>query len=146
MWTPGDYWKIEEHYQSANDADHEVKSSVKVNTTAVDSNNIAVDPLERKSSWKKMRHVIAIMLKWKEILHSHERLKISHSNASHLELCLVQTEEVAVIILCQGRYIEKDINALHNVSKLYFAIFLKRHIKCQKLVRFVIQVNAVQII
>ena len=62
-------------------------------------------------------------------------------------MCSVQTEEVAIIILCQGRYIEKDINALHNVNKLYFPIFLKRHIiKCQKFVRFVIQVNALQII
>ena len=48
-----------------NDADPEVKSSVKVNTTAADSSNIVVDALERISLWKKMRHVIAIMLKWK---------------------------------------------------------------------------------
>ena len=65
LWTPEDYWKIEEHYQKVNDADPEVKSSVKVNTTAVDSSNIVVDALERISLWKKMRHVIAIMLKWK---------------------------------------------------------------------------------
>ena len=61
LWTPEDHWEIEEHYESVNDAHPEVKSSVKVNTIAVDSNNIVVVALERISSWKKIRYVIAIM-------------------------------------------------------------------------------------
>ena len=80
LWTPEDPWEIEEHYESVSDADPEVKSTFKVNTTAVDSNSIVIDALERISSWKKMRHVATIMLKWKEILHSHERQKISNPN------------------------------------------------------------------
>ena len=114
LWTPEDRWEIEEHYESVNDADPEVKSSVKVNTTAVDSNNIVIGALERISSWKKMRHVVAIMLKWKEILHNHERQKISNRNIWYLDMCSMQTAEVAIIRLCQGRYFEKDINALRN--------------------------------
>ena len=46
LGTPEDRWEIEEHYESGNDAEPEVKSSVKVNTTEVDSNNIVVDALE----------------------------------------------------------------------------------------------------
>ena len=61
-----------------------------------------------------MRHVVAIMLKWKEILHYHERQKISNSITWYLDMCSVQTAKVAIIILCQGRYFEKDINALNN--------------------------------
>ena len=38
-----------------------------------------------------MRYVVAIMIKWKEILNSHERLKISNSNAWHLDICSVQS-------------------------------------------------------
>ena len=95
-----DSWEIEKHYESANDADPEVKSSVKVNTTAVDSNNFVLDALERISSWKKMRNVVPIMLTWKEILHSHERQKISNSNAGHLDMSSVKTAEVTIIRLC----------------------------------------------
>ena len=106
--------EIEEPYESVSDADHEVKSSVKVNNTAVDSNNIVIDALERISSWKKMRHVVAITLIWKEILHRHERQNISNSNTLYLNMCLVHTTEVAIVRLFQGRYFEKDINALRN--------------------------------
>ena len=63
FWTPEDRWQIEELYESITDADPEVKSSVKVNTAAVDSNNILINALERISSSKKIRHVVAIMLK-----------------------------------------------------------------------------------
>ena len=59
-------------------------------------------------------HVVAIMLRWKEILHSHKRQKISNSNARDLDMYSVQTAEVAIIRLCQGTYFEKDLNALHN--------------------------------
>ena len=45
--------------------------AIKVNTAAIDSNNIGVAALERISTWK-MRYVVEIMLKWKEILHNHE--------------------------------------------------------------------------
>ena len=114
LWTPENHWEIEEHYESVNDADPEVKSSVKVNTTAVYSSNIVIDAIERISSWKKMRHVVAIMLKWEEILHNHKRQKMSNSNTWYLDMCLVQTAEEAIIRLCQGRYFEKDINALCN--------------------------------
>ena len=62
------------------------------------------------SSWKKIRHVVAIMLKWKEILHRHERQKISNSNTWYSDMCSVQTAEVAIIRLFQGGYFEKDIN------------------------------------
>ena len=89
---------------------------VKVNATAVDSNNNVIDALERMSSWKKMRHVVAIMLKWKEILHSHKRQKMSNSNTWYLDTCLVQTAEEVIIRLCQGRYFEKNINALKATS------------------------------
>ena len=89
LWTPEDHWEIEEYDESVNDPDPEVKSSVKVNTTVVDSNNIVIDALERMSSWKKMRHVVPIMLKWKETLHSHKRQKISNSNTWYLDMCLV---------------------------------------------------------
>ena len=61
-----------------------------------------------------MRHVVAIMLIWKEILHHHERQDISNSNTLYLNMCLVHTTEVAIIRLFQGRYLEKDINALRN--------------------------------
>ena len=61
-----------------------------------------------------MRHVVAIMLIWKEILHHHERQDISNSNTLYLNMCLVHTTEVAIIRLFQGRYFEKDINVLRN--------------------------------
>ena len=99
-------------FESVSDADPEVKSSVKVNTTTVHSNKIVIDALERISSWKKVRKVVAMMLKWKEILHRHERQKISNSNTWYLDMCSVQTAELVIIRLCQGRYFEKDINAL----------------------------------
>ena len=54
------------------------------------------------------------MLKWKEILHRHERQKISNSNTWYLDSCSEQIAEVAVIRLCQRRYFEKDINALRS--------------------------------
>ena len=63
-WFTGPEFLWKSFQESVNDADHEIKSSVKVNTTAVDSNDIVIDELERISSWKKMTHV-AIMLKWK---------------------------------------------------------------------------------
>ena len=63
---------------------------------------------------KKIRHVVAIMLKWTEILGNHERQKRSNSNVWPLYMCSVLTAEVAFIRLCQGRYFEKDINALCN--------------------------------
>ena len=119
LWTPEDRWEIEEHYESANDADTEVKTSVKVNITAVDSNNIVLDALERISSRKKMRYIVAIMLKWREILHTHERQKISSSNAWHLDVCSVQTAEVAIVRWCLGRYFKKDINALLNGKSIF---------------------------
>ena len=59
------------------------------------------------------------MLKWKEILHCHERQKISNSNTWYLNVFSVQTAEVAIIRLCQGRYFEKDINALHNGKPIF---------------------------
>ena len=65
MWTPEDHLEIKQHYESLNDGDPEVKSCVKVNTTAVNSNKIIVYALERISLWKKMWCVVAIMLKWK---------------------------------------------------------------------------------
>ena len=46
LWTPEDRWKIEEHYEGVNDANSEVKSSVKVITIAVDSNNIVVTTID----------------------------------------------------------------------------------------------------
>ena len=61
-----------------------------------------------------MRHVVAIMLIWKEILHRHERQNISNSYTLYLNMCLVHTTEVAIIRLFQGRYFEKDINVLRN--------------------------------
>ena len=51
-----------------------------------------------------MGHVVAIMLKWKEILYSHERQKISNSNAWQIDMCSVQTGELTIIRLCQKRY------------------------------------------
>ena len=102
LWTPEDRWEIEEHYVSVNSADPEVKNSVKFNTMPVDSNKKdALDALERMSSWKKIRHVVAIMLKWKEILHRHERQKISNSNTWYSNMCSMQTAEVAIIRLFQ---------------------------------------------
>ena len=59
------------------------------------------------------------MLKWKEILHCHERQKISNSNTWYLDVFSVQTAEVAIIRLCQGRYFEKDINALQNGKPIF---------------------------
>ena len=59
------------------------------------------------------------MLKWKEILHCHERQKISNSNTWYLDVFSVQTAEVAIIRLCQGRYFEKDINALQNGRPIF---------------------------
>ena len=47
LWTPENRWEIEEHYGSASEAVPDVKSSIKVNNTAVDSNNIGVAALER---------------------------------------------------------------------------------------------------
>ena len=88
--------------------------AVKVNTIVVDSNNIVIDALERVPSWYKMRYLVDIMLKWKEILHCHERQKISNSNTWYLDSCSEQIAEVAVIRLCQRRYFEKDINALRS--------------------------------
>ena len=114
LWTPEDHQEIEKHYESVNDADPEGKSSVKVNTTAVDSNNMVIDALERMSSWKKMRHLVAIMLKWKEILHSPKRQKMSNSNTWYLDMCSVQTAEEAIIRLCRVRQFEKDINVLYH--------------------------------
>ena len=39
---------------------------------------------------------------------------ISNSNTLYLNMCLVHTTEVAIVRLFQGRYFEKDINALRN--------------------------------
>ena len=113
--TPEDHWVLEEHYVSVIDADPKVKSSVKV---AVSSSNFVIDALERISSWKNVRHVVAIMLKWKEILHHHEQQKISNINTWYLDMCSVQTAEVAITRLCQVRYFEKNINALHNGKRI----------------------------
>ena len=40
--------------------------------------------------------------------------KISNSNIWHLDMRSVQAADVAIIKLCQGKYFEKDINALCN--------------------------------
>ena len=37
--------------------------AVKVNAIVVDGNNTVIDTLERVPSWKKMRHLVEIMLK-----------------------------------------------------------------------------------
>ena len=37
--------------------------AVKVNAIVVDGNNTVIDALERVPSWKKMRHLVEIMLK-----------------------------------------------------------------------------------
>ena len=113
--TPEDHCVLEEHCVSVIDADPKVKSSVKV---AVSSSNFVIDALERISSWENVRHVLAIMLKCKEILHHHEQQKISNINTWYLDMCSVQTAEVAIIRLCQVRYFEKDINALHNGKRI----------------------------
>ena len=49
LWTPECCWEIEGHYESVNDADSAVKSSVKVTITTVDSRNNVVDALKRIS-------------------------------------------------------------------------------------------------
>ena len=65
-----------------------------------------------------MRHVVAIMLKWKEVLHSPKRQKMLNSHTWYLDMCLVQTAEEAVIRLCHRRYFEKDINTLHHAKSV----------------------------
>ena len=53
-WTPEDRWEIEEHYESVNDANTEVKSSVKVITIAGDSNNIVVTTIDRSNIYHQI--------------------------------------------------------------------------------------------
>ena len=40
-----------------------IMKAVKVNAIVVDGNNTVIDALERVPSWKKMRHLVEIMLK-----------------------------------------------------------------------------------
>ena len=53
-WTPEDRWEIEEHYESVNDANTEVKSSVKVITIAGDSNNIVATTIDRSNIYHQI--------------------------------------------------------------------------------------------
>ena len=112
LWEPEYTWPIEKDVQMASDTDAEVKYSVKVNLVSSSVNIINV--FEKISSWKKIKRIMAVIMKYKETLLNLAKKRKAKTDGLIVDMNLLQKDETAVIRLSQGRAFQKGISTPEN--------------------------------
>ena len=64
LWEPEHTWSVEKDVQMVSDTYVEVKYSLKVNLASPSVN--IINSLEKRSSWKKIKRIMAVIMKYKE--------------------------------------------------------------------------------
>ena len=105
LWEPEHTWPVEKGVQMVSDMDVEVKYSLKVNL-ASSSVNI-INALEEISSWKKIKRIMAVIMKYKETLLNLAKKRKTNTDGPIVDMNLLQKDETAAIKLCQKKSISE---------------------------------------
>ena len=112
LWEPEHTWSVEKDVQMLSDTDVEVKYSLKVNLTSPSVN--IINSLEKRSSWKKVKRIMAVIMKYKETwLNLAKKWKVN-TDGPIVDMNLLQKGETAVIMLYERRAFQKEISTLEN--------------------------------
>ena len=100
LWHTEENWPADNNQEGISDTDPEVKYSLQVNLVL--TCNSSLDILEKKSTWKKIRKVIAVMMKFKEKITK----AVSQSNdpKQMINLNMIQKSETTTIKVVQRRH------------------------------------------
>ena len=112
LWEPEHTWPVEKDVQMVGDTDVEVKHALKVNL-ASSSVNI-INALEKISSWKKIKRIMAVIMKYEETLLNLAKKRKANTDGPIVDMKLLQQGETAVIKLCQKGTFQKEISILEN--------------------------------
>ena len=88
LWEPEHTWPIEKDVKMVSDTDVEVKYSLKVNLTSSKVNTI--NSLEKISSWKRIKRIMAVIMKYKETWLSLAKKRKSNTDGSIVDMDLLQ--------------------------------------------------------
>ena len=105
------------------DTDVEVKCSLKVNL--VSSRVNIIDPLGKTSLWKKIKRIIADIMKYKEKLLNPAKKREANKDGPIVDMNLLQKGEIAIIKLYLRRAFQREISTLENgraISKQHLKI------------------------
>ena len=94
------------------DTDFEMKYSFKVNLVSSSVNFI--NALEKTSLCKKIKKIMAVIMRYKEILLNHAKRRIANSDGPIVDINLLQNGETAVFKLYQKEAFQKEISTLEN--------------------------------
>ena len=92
--------------------DVEVKYSLKINL-ASSSVNI-INSLEKASSWKRVKRIMAFIIKYKETWLNLAKKRKANTDGPIVDMNLLQKVETAVIRLYKRRAFQKEIITLEN--------------------------------
>ena len=112
LWEPEHTWPVEKDVQMVSDTDVEVKYSLKVNLASPSVN--IINALEKITSWKKIKRIMAVIMKYKETLLNLAKKRKANTVGPIVDMNLQQKAETAVIKLCQKRTFQKEISTLEN--------------------------------
>ena len=111
LWEPEHTWPVEKDVQMVSDKDAEVKYSLKVNLR---SRSVNINALEKTSSWKKIKRIMAVITEYKETWFILAKKQKAITGGPIVDMNLLQKGETAVIKLYQRRAFQKEISTLEN--------------------------------
>ena len=104
-WKPEHTWPVEKDVQMVSDTVVEVKYSFKVNLVSSSVN--LINTLEKTSSWKKIKRIMAVIMRYKETLLNLSKKRIANTDGPIADINLIQKGETAAIKLYQKGELQK---------------------------------------
>ena len=112
MWTAEHTCLVEKDVQIVSDTDVEVKYSLKVNLVSSSIN--IIDASEKTSSWKKIKGIMTVIMKYKETLLNLAKKGKANTDGPIVDITLLQKGETTVTNLYQITAFQKETSTLEN--------------------------------
>ena len=109
LWQKENTWPKQDSYDISEE-DPEVKHSLKTNLTS--SRTTTLDRLERISSWSKMKRVVAIMFRFKDMLLDIIKPNKINTAGQVVDMKLLQRSESSIIKMYQQSCFQNKISRL----------------------------------
>ena len=109
LWQKENTWPKQDSYDICEE-DPEVKHTLNINLTS--SRTTTLDRLERISSWSKMKRVVAIMLRFKDVLLDIIKSNKINTTGQLVDMNLLQRSESSIIKMYQQSCFQNEISRL----------------------------------
>ena len=107
---------VQKDVQIVSDTDVEVKYSLKVNMVSYRID--IIDALEKISSWKRIKRIMAVIMKYRETLLNLAKKQKANTDSPIVDMKLLQKGETAVIKQYQRKAFQKEISILENAKAI----------------------------